>query len=48
MAEIGVKVQEPRVWPRSQGVRSSSTGGSGGRRDFRSQGVFKGLKGQET
>ena len=36
MAEIGVKVQEPRVWPRGQGVRSSSTGGSGGRCDFRS------------
>ena len=36
MAEIVVNVQEPRVWPRGQGVRSSSTEGSGGRRDFRS------------
>ena len=36
MAEVVVRVQEPRVWPWGQGVRSPSTGGSGGHFDFRS------------
>ena len=41
-AEIVVKVQEPRVWSRGHGIRSSSTGGSGGHRDFRSPGGGQG------
>ena len=38
-------VQEPKVWSRGHGVRRSNTGGSGGRRDFRSPGGGQGAMG---
>ena len=38
-------VQELKVWSRGHGVRRSNTGGSGGRRDFRSPGGGQGAMG---